>query len=1086
MTRIFSAPLVTVALWLTLTACGADPEPKSKIDGGATDDAIATDASRAGGDGQAGDVTTGDPEQTKKLLAIKESGKFTLAGLKAPGYVVYTELGVPHIYAENRHDLALMQGFVVARDRYFFIDMGRRLGLGRVAEIFGDSGLDSDYESRLSGMTHVAEQLYANLTADQKALFEAYTKGINHYVVQAKAGSLPMPSEVELAAGLLGFKEKGDMLAEWTVKDVCGFAAVLVYQLGYETGDIGRANAAANFDKLFAGKAEEKLRRAGAITDIWNDIVPPETTTSANGWGLETKDGPPKPPPPRADGAANPGADAGAKLPKKHPVPGNFARRVPKEMLARLNARMNKLQTRLGRHNPAGFGSNSWAVHKDKTSDGYALLAGDGHLSLTIPSYFYQAGFDTKVLGGGDITQLGLVIPGVPLLAVGTNGRVAWCQTQLFGDITDWYREELQLDANGKPNATKFKGKWETIIAKDETFKSLEIKSPIFGSKGGEHTWTRYTTFDGRWIADVEGTKVKEDYKAKDGETVLNFGGKFIVPKDTDKDGVITAISFDYTGLDKGNLLLGLDAFGTSNNVDEFRQATKHLVAYSQNLVAADSAGDVFYSGYQAVPCRGYLKRNADGTLAEGADPSQLLDGTTYGGFTVKIGADGKVDEAGSKDDPYTCLVPFEKYPQSKSPKRGYVLTANNDIGGASIDNSLTNDPWYVGGPWLAGFRAKRIDDELIRLAKEKKANVASMSVLQADIRSPLGAQYTAFLRTAIADGKAMSEKLKVDKGTIKPWEVRVAGLYNSMTPTMVDAADARLADWEQADYRAESGVKTFYQAPTAEEAKLAVATMIFNAWMGRFQNGVFNDEPMPGIWRFSGSTGRARTLKRLVMGIGAGNSEKLASFNTGTNESIFFDKLGTKEVERSTEIALIALQETLIFLAGPVGKEAGTGGFDTMDTSKWLWGLRHLVKFESTIADFFGTDESFNFITDQFAITTEKLPLAEKLDAKDPRKGLKWFPRGGDAFVVDAAGGTRTDRYHYGSGPVFRMVFGLKDGKVKGVNVLPGGQSDLKDSPNFSDQAELWLANKTIPMRFSLEDVAAGASGRETYTPAK
>ncbi len=1083
-------PTVTaLALLLCLPGCGGDEDKKPTTDAGPTSDVAddaGTDASAdsAGSDGAGADTTTGDPAQIKQLLAIKEAGKFALSGLLAPAHVVYTELGVPHIYAANRHDLAMLQGFVVARDRYFFIEMGRRLGLGRVAEIFGDSGLDSDFESRTSGMTHVAEQLFGNLTADQKALFEAYAQGVNHYVTRAKAGELPLPSEVELAAGLLGFKEKGDMLTKWTVKDVCGFAAVLIYQLGYETSDVGRAKTAASLDKLFAGQPLEALRRKGAVTDIWNDIVPPEKTTSGNGWGLETQAGPPKPPPPRADNAGPPG---GEKLPATlPPTPqGAFARRVPAALLTRLSERLERLQTRLGRHNPGGFGSNSWAVNADKTTDGFALLAGDGHLSLTIPSYFYQAGFDTKVLGGGDITQLGLVIPGTPLLAVGTNGKVAWCQTQLFGDITDWYREELQLDGDGKPKATKFKGKWEATIAKDEHFKSLKIDSPLFSSKGGEQTWTRYTTFDGRWLADVEGTPVKQDYKPAAGETVLNFGGKFIVPKDTDKDGVITAISFDYTGLDKGNPLLGLDAFGHANNVEAFRQATKHLVAYSQNLVAADSHGDVLYTSYQAVPCRGYLARNTDGTWKDGADPSQLLDGTVYGGFTVKINADGQVDEAGGKADPYACMVPFDKFPQSISPKRGYVLTANNDIGGASLDNSLTNDPWYVGGPWLAGFRAARIDHELIRLAKDKLANVETMSALQADIRSPLGAQYTGFLRKAIADGKALSDKAKVDKGTMKPWELRVAGLYNSMTQTVLDDADARLADWEKAGFRAVSGVTTFYNVPAAEDAKLAVAAMVFNAWMGRFQNAVFNDEPMPGIWRFSGGTGRARTMKRLVAGIGATNPEGLVSFNAATGESVFFDIISTPEVEHSTEIALMALRDALSFLAGPAGKNPGTGGFGTEDTSQWLWGLRHLAKFESTIADFFGTDDSFNFITDQFAITTEKLPLAEKMDSKDPRKDLKWFPRGGDAFVVDAAGGTGTDNYHHGSGPVFRMVFALKDGVVKGVNVLPGGQSDLKDSPNFSDQARLWLANKTIPMRFSIEDVAAGATGREAYTPA-
>jgi acyl-homoserine lactone acylase PvdQ len=106
------------------------------------------------------------------------------------------------------------------------------------------------------------------------------------------------------------------------------------------------------------------------------------------------------------------------------------------------------------------FGSNSWAGAGAKTPDGATLLAGDGHLQIDIPSIFYQIGLDTSVLGGGDIHQVGLTIPGFPVLAVGTNGNVAWCQTQLSADVTDWYREEIRLDPNGLPLESMFQGEW--------------------------------------------------------------------------------------------------------------------------------------------------------------------------------------------------------------------------------------------------------------------------------------------------------------------------------------------------------------------------------------------------------------------------------------------------------------------------------------------------------------------------------------------------------------------------------------------------------------------------------------------------
>lgn len=64
------------------------------------------------------------------------------------------------------------------------------------------------------------------------------------------------------------------------------------------------------------------------------------------------------------------------------------------------------------------------------------------------------------------------------------------------------------------------------------------------------------------------------------------------------------------------------------------------------------------------------------------------------------------------------------------------------------------------------------------------------------------------------------------------------------------------------------------------------------------------------------------------------------------------------------------------------------------------------------------------------------------------------------------------------------RMVISLDGPVVKGLNIMPGGQSGLVESPHFSDQAALWLANKAEPMRFSAQDVKDGANGRELFRP--
>jgi len=193
---------------------------------------------------------------------------------------------------------------------------------------------------------------------------------------------------------------------------------------------------------------------------------------------------------------------------------------------------------------------------------------------------------------------------------------------------------------------------------------------------------------------------------------------------------------------------------------------------------------------------------------------------------------------------------------------------------------------------------------------------------------------------------------------------------------------------------------------------------------------------------------------------------------------------LGTTEVETSQEVMLTALAQSLTFLAGAPNSDMH-GGFDTEDMSQWLWGLRHRVEFDSLLAGFLGDNPMFAIIGKVFSITTDTIALDDDIPSDDPRSGLPSFPRSGDLFSVDAASpGFSGTKFTYGSGPVFRMVISLKDGKVTGRNVVPGGQSALTDSPFFADQAKLWLGNDTLPMRFHVDDVVSGAVGRESYTP--
>lgn len=1000
------------------------------------------------------------PDPRASILAIDETGTFVLPALEGEVHVVRTEADIPHIYATNQHDLRVAQGFVVARDRYFELELARRLALGEMSGLLGDIGLAIDQQTRGRGMRHIAERILAGLTPDQAAELDAFAAGVNAYVDAVKAGTLEAPSELAKVAPLLGAARPTDLMPVASRRDAAGFAAFVVFELGYEATDVRRQEIADQIPGLFDNVPFGGERRAGVLEDLWNPVRPVREVASAGGFGLET-------------GASVP--SSGEAKVRRRATPSRPGPGLSAEMNARTAAAEARLAGLFGRGEERDYGSNAWAVGGSGTPDGGAVLAGDGHLSLGIPSVFYQMGLDTQLFGDGDVTLLGLFFPGFPYMAVGTNGRVAWSQTYLYGDVTDWYREELRLGADGFPTDSRFAEEWRPLVRAEETY---EIAGVLGGAARSE-TWARWTTFDGRWIVDIEGRVLAEGEEPPAGKAVVQVQGVRVIPGDRNADGLVTALSFDFTGFDLGDLPGAIEDFSTADDVEDVRQVTRGLVAYAQNIVAADGEGGILYTSFNGMPCRGYLERTPEGEFATGADPRLLLDGTRYGGFTVPVGADGTVDEGPGASDPYRCVVPFDEWPQARDPQRGYVLTANNDPAPISFDDSLADDAHYIGGPWDPGYRAETIRDGLAAIVTARTADLDTMAALQADVRSPVARELVPFLRDVIADARALTDgdTAATDE---EEWLVRTYELDRAA----FDEADERLAEWLDHGAPAASGVATFYETPASGDARDAVATMVFNQWFRDFMNGVFKDEDIEFVWAPDERRMRMASLTALLAGRGPDNPGGLASYLPQTGESVFFDNINTPGFETSRVVALQSLSQALQELrADP--SAPGIGGFGTTDMSAWLWGLRHLVRFESILASYASGNPLVDVLAADFAISPKRLPLADALADDDPRGPLPWFPRHGDFFAVDAGNPSFSRRdFFYGTGPVMRMVIALEDGRVRGQNVLPGGQSGLTSSPHFDDQAALWLGNHTIPMRFHVEDVVAGAVGREALRP--
>ena len=135
------------------------------------------------------------------LAAIR--GTVQVPGLKGAVRVQRDRWGVAHIYAGNSHDLFFAQGFVVAQDRLFQMELWKRSGQGRLAEILGPLAVARDVNARRLRYRGDMEAEFRSYAPDAKAILEAFTAGINAYIAEVeRPGGRGLPVEFQIA----GFK----------------------------------------------------------------------------------------------------------------------------------------------------------------------------------------------------------------------------------------------------------------------------------------------------------------------------------------------------------------------------------------------------------------------------------------------------------------------------------------------------------------------------------------------------------------------------------------------------------------------------------------------------------------------------------------------------------------------------------------------------------------------------------------------------------------------------------------------------------------------------------------------------------------
>ncbi|HEV2854543.1 MAG TPA: penicillin acylase family protein [Thermoanaerobaculia bacterium] len=131
-----------------------------------------------------------------KAALARTSGTIRLAGLEKPVTVLRDPWGIPHIFAATQDDLFFAQGFVAAQDRLFQMEIWRRTGEGRLAEILGPGAVDRDRFARLLRYRGDLEAEYSSYAPDAKRILQAFTRGVNAFIESSRDR---LPIEFELA-----------------------------------------------------------------------------------------------------------------------------------------------------------------------------------------------------------------------------------------------------------------------------------------------------------------------------------------------------------------------------------------------------------------------------------------------------------------------------------------------------------------------------------------------------------------------------------------------------------------------------------------------------------------------------------------------------------------------------------------------------------------------------------------------------------------------------------------------------------------------------------------------------------------------
>ena len=527
------------------------------------------------------------------------SGRLEIAALKASVEILRDKNAVPHIVAGSIEDAVFGLGFAHAQDRFWQMELMRRLGQGRLSELVpptlvGSGLVDTDRTLRGLGVYRHASDSVAALSPSTRAMLDAYAAGVNAWLgardqqfgleltlVKLLSGGRYRPEPWQPADSLVWTKLMALMLdGNWR-------AELLRMRLPRRLGDDG-------LKFLIEPNSEARDATLSRVNEALKDI----------------------------------------DLDRLYRATDNEATRKREA-------------------------SNEWVLSGAHSVSGKPLLANDPHLGLTFPGTWYLArlvgpGFDIK----------GASSPGNPAIVLGHNASIGWGFTTTNLDSQDLFIERVDPT---DPNRYITPDGARPFAVYDETINVA----------WGEPVRLR--------VRETRHGVVIDDFLRR--EQDLAPAGHVLALQATALDSADTTIE-------------AMLRVGMAQNWDDFLLAARKVVSPMQNIVYADTTGNIGLVSPARVP----IRRKGDGALPQPGWTSEH----DWAGF-----------------------VPFDELPRVYNPASGIIVNANGRLVGEDYRHFISRD-------WADPYRQRRAN-QLLR--EVERHPVYGMIAIQADNLSPDAAE---------------------------------------------------------------------------------------------------------------------------------------------------------------------------------------------------------------------------------------------------------------------------------------------------------------------------------------------------------